>query len=202
MQQFCSKNMQDAIPGVKLLHVWGKTKPVDTNCVTRPLRLMLVLVLSYNVCANVLRLRTNVVVIFAPISRKMGCFLLFCKIEYFTPCFPHSWQCWIFCIIKLFHTKYSLKTTIALSLRKIVGKYSLASTIWGQIIPYPFYCNSICGGSGNGLYLYLICICFSEKSTRDQSREVYLLIDNILVKNDLLYETLLIKICFFMRLFS
>ena len=57
-------------------------------------------------------------------------------------------------------------------------------------------------GSGNGLYLYLICICFSEKSTRDQSREVYLLIDNILVKNDLLYETLLVKICFFTRLFS
>ena len=53
--------------------------------------------------------------------------------------------------------------------------------------------------TGNGLYLYLICICFSEKSTRDQSREVYLLIDNILVKNDLLYETLLVKICFFMR---
>ena len=57
-------------------------------------------------------------------------------------------------------------------------------------------------GSGNGLYLYLICICFCEKCTRDHSRKVYILIDNLLVKKQLLYETLLVKISFFTISFS
>ena len=57
-------------------------------------------------------------------------------------------------------------------------------------------------GSGNGLYLYLICICFCEKCTRDHSRKVYILIDNLLVKKQILYETLLVKISFFTISFS
>ena len=56
-------------------------------------------------------------------------------------------------------------------------------------------------GSGNGLYLYLYLICVCLPSLRDKSHKVYLLNDNILVKNDLLYETL-VKICFFTIYFS
>ena len=58
------------------------------------------------------------------------------------------------------------------------------------------------GGSGNGLYLYLYLICICLPSLRDKSCKVYVLNDNILVKNDLLYGTLLVKICFFMIYFS
>ena len=57
-------------------------------------------------------------------------------------------------------------------------------------------------GSGNGLYLYLYLICICLPSLWDKSRKVYVLIDNILVKNDLLYGTLLVKICFFTIYFS
>ena len=43
---------------------------------------------------------------------------------------------------------------------------------------------------------------FSEKSTRDQSRKKYILNENILVENHLLYETLLVKMSFFTIYFS